>query len=157
MKKIIGLRPSTIIDVISALFILLFVYTALSKFYNFDNFQWVLGRSPLIGANSILVSYLVPLSEILIAGLLFFPSTRLLGLYCATILMTLFTIYIIYMLLFTPDLPCSCGGVLKELTWTQHLIFNIFFVLLGIIGIISEKKHLKERSVLSKRLPIPYH
>ena len=34
---------------------------------------------------------------------------------------------IISMFLFTPELSCSCGGVIKQMNWTQHLIFNIFF------------------------------
>ncbi|MDQ2656909.1 MAG: hypothetical protein M3Y60_05770, partial [Bacteroidota bacterium] len=33
------------------------------------------------------------------------------------------------------ELPCSCGGVLNSLGWKAHLVFNIVFTLLSIVGI----------------------
>jgi putative oxidoreductase len=49
--------------------------------------------------------------------------------------MLLFTFYILYMLLFEKHLPCSCGGVLKEMTWKQHLVFNLFFTAIAFTGL----------------------
>jgi hypothetical protein len=66
---------------------------------------------------------------------LFFSTTRKYGLVTSTILMAIFTIYISYMLLFTSNLPCSCGGVLKQLNWSQHLVFNVIFLLLSIMAL----------------------
>jgi hypothetical protein len=40
--------------------------------------------------------------------------------------------------------PCSCGGVIRKLTWPQHLAFNLFFVAISAIGIILQhRKRLK--------------
>jgi len=61
-------------------------------------------------------------------------------LYYAFVLMTVFTLYIAYMLLFTPKLPCSCGGVLQQMTWKQHLLFNIGFTLLAAYAIWLKKE-----------------
>mgnify|MGYP001346109640 CR=1 FL=1 len=31
--------------------------------------------------------------------------------------------------------PCSCGGVLLQMSWQQHLVFNIVASLLALAGI----------------------
>lgn len=139
-RKLFRFTKNTSIEIISALFILLFVYTALSKFVEFGSFKGVLKKSPLIGDMSVLATWAIPTTELLIAALLFIPRTRLAGLYGSLGLMTMFTLYLGYMLAFTPKLPCSCGGVISQMTWTQHLIFNIFFTLLALTSIWLYKK-----------------
>lgn len=49
--------------------------------------------------------------------------------------MVMFTTYIVIILHFTAFTPCSCGGALEKMGWTEHLIFNIVFVGLALIGI----------------------
>ncbi len=121
---------------------LLFIYTAVSKFLDFENFQVQLGQSPLLSAFAGWVSWGVLLIELFIAGLLMFDKTRRIGLYIAFILMAMFTAYIFIILNFSPFVPCSCGGVLEKMGWTEHLIFNISFLLLAALGIFlsTEKK-----------------
>ena len=123
------------IDIISALFILLFVYTATTKLIEHDNFKVVLAQSPLIGEKANVLSWLLPILELFTAMLLFIPSLRKWGFASALILMLLFTFYITYMIFFARDLPCSCGGVISTMTWPEHLIFNIFFTSLAAIGL----------------------
>ncbi len=129
-----------IVEIISALFILLFVYTAVSKLSEFEGFKYVLKDSPLIGTYNEIVAWTLPVSELIIATLLFFPKTRLIGLYSSLVIMTVFTLYLAYMIMFTPDKPCNCGGVLKQMSWNQHLVFNIFFTSLAGLGIWLQKK-----------------
>ncbi|MBN8850516.1 MAG: hypothetical protein BGO55_31605 [Sphingobacteriales bacterium 50-39] len=125
------MKKRTIVDIIASLFILLFVYTAMSKLYESEKFKWVLGKSPLISSFSDIISWLLPATELLVSGLLFMPRTRKIGLYSAFGLMTIFTLYIAYMILFAPKLPCSCGGIIQKMTWKQHLLFNIGFTILA--------------------------
>ncbi|HZH70563.1 MAG TPA: MauE/DoxX family redox-associated membrane protein [Flavobacteriaceae bacterium] len=40
-------------------------------------------------------------------------------------------------------MPCSCGGVLEQLGWTEHLAFNIGFMGLGVVGILIENKRMR--------------
>jgi len=128
------------IDFISFLFILLFVYAAVSKLMDMEKFRVQAGQSPLIYPVANLVIWTVPLLEILISVLLIIPRFRLLGLYSGFGLMVLFSSYIVILLRFSDFVPCSCGGVLEKMSWTQHLVFNIVFVLLGLVGIILEVK-----------------
>ncbi len=134
------MRRQLIIEIISSLLILLFVYAALSKLLDFNSFKYVLNRSPLIGGKAAVVALALPIIEGLVSVLLFFPRTRLWGLYGSSALMTIFALYLAYMISFTPNLPCSCGGVLKQMTWTQHLIFNVFFTLLAFTSIWLQRK-----------------
>src|SRR5690606_14026102 len=128
-----------IIEIISLLFILLFVYASISKLLEFNDFQTQLGQSPLLAAFAVPVSYCVIGIELATAGLLAWEKTRKLGLYTAYLLMVLFTTYIVIILNFTPFTPCSCGGVLESLGWTEHLVFNVGFILLAILGVITYK------------------
>jgi hypothetical protein len=134
------MKRATIVEIISALFILLFVYTATSKLLEVAKFQYTLTKSPLIGDYAVLISWALPITELLITILLFAPKTRLYGLYASAAIMSLFTLYLGYMLAFTPNLPCSCGGVLKNMSWNQHLVFNIVFTALAITGIWIQRK-----------------
>src|SRR5690606_21323683 len=115
---------------IASLLILLFVYAGISKLLDYDTFKFQLGRSPYVTNMAGFVAWALPAGEIIIAVLLIFQRTRLLGLYASFSLMLLFTGYIYTMLNFSHYIPCSCGGVLSEMSWMQHLIFNIVFTIL---------------------------
>lgn len=149
------MKKSTLVitEVIAFLFMVLFLYTSISKILTFGSFQTVLSQSPLIRNYFQLVAFSIPTLEILITILLFFPKTRLKGLYAATALMTAFTLYIAYMLKFTPNLPCQCGGVLRQMNWTQHLYFNSAFVIMGVAGIWLTKNNNKSTSSQSQIVP----
>ena len=142
-------------EIISALFILLFVYTGITKLYEHHAFQFVLSQSPLIKTSAKFISWFIPIVELVMAVLLFFPFTRTLGIIVSLVLMCIFTTYIAYMIKFTPDLPCSCGGVLKQMTWRQHLVFNIFFTILASLSLWD---HLKNKRIIAisrtSRIPV---
>jgi hypothetical protein len=131
-----ALNKTVFIEIISSLLIILFVYAALSKLIDYDTFKFQLGRSPYIMDFAGVITWLIPLVEIVISALLLFKSTRLLGLYSSLALMILFTGYIIAMMNFSSFVPCSCGGVLSMMTWNQHLIFNIAYTILALLGLL---------------------
>lgn len=131
-----------IVTVICYLYVLLFVYTAVSKFLDFEKFQIQLGQSPILSAYADWISWGVILSELLVSGLLLFDKTRRVGLYIAFALMTMFTTYIVIILNFSSFVPCSCGGVLEKMGWTEHLVFNIGFMILALIGLVLDKINL---------------
>ena len=140
-------------EFICLLYILLFVYAAVTKLLDFENFQVQLGQSPLLSAFAGWASWGVPITEILISIALLFPKYRLVGLFAAFSLMVLFTTYIIIILNFSPFVPCSCGGILEKMSWTQHLVFNIVFVFLAFISILLlTPKKITENT--KKRKPI---
>ncbi|MFC0774073.1 MauE/DoxX family redox-associated membrane protein [Terrimonas alba] len=134
------------IDIISAALLLLFLYTAISKLADQANFKDVLSHSPLIKFFAGVTAWGLPAIEILVALLLFLPATRKKGLYAALVLLVLLTLYLICMIIFAPSLPCNCGGVIQRLSWTQHIFFNLFFILLSVAGINLSRRRFKPES-----------
>ena len=124
MKLNVNIK-SIILDIICLLFVLLFVYAAVSKFLDFENFQAQLGQSPLLSAYTGFISYSLLVVEFTIALLLVIPKTRFLGLMASFTLMIMFTAYIIVILNYSSFVPCSCGGILEQMDWKEHLAFNI--------------------------------
>ncbi|MNQ60164.1 hypothetical protein D3C85_744350 [compost metagenome] len=134
MKTSISFK-STIVNIICLLYALLFIYAATSKLFDFENFTIQLGQSPLLSAFAGWISITLPVVEIIIAVSLLFSRIRIVGLYASYLIMIMFTAYIYIILNYSAFVPCSCGGILEKMTWDQHLIFNICFIILAIIAI----------------------
>lgn len=142
MKKLIPYIPT----VASYFFILLFCYAAISKAVDFENFQVQIGQSPLLSAYAGFISCVVIILELFIVLLLIYPKANIFGLYASTALMSAFTIYIFLILNYSDFVPCSCGGILEKLGWTEHLIFNILCVLFGGIAVWIEETENNRRT-----------
>lgn len=134
MKLKVTSLKTILVETISVLLIILFVYSAISKLLEFQNFQAQLGQSPLLSAFTGFVSYSVLILEFVIALLLAIPKTRYVALLASFALMLMFTAYIIVILNYSSFIPCSCGGILEKLGWKEHLIFNITFTILAAIA-----------------------
>lgn len=130
-----GKRYQILPVIIAYFFALLFCYASISKILDFENFQVQLAQSPLLSAYAGFISYAVIIAELIIAVLLCVKSTRLAGLYLSLGIMISFTVYIYLILNYSDFVPCSCGGILEKLGWTEHLIFNILCVLVAFVGI----------------------
>jgi uncharacterized membrane protein YphA (DoxX/SURF4 family) len=137
------MRRHVITEIISFLFLFLFIYAAVNKLLDFQKFQTQLLQSPVVASVANLVAIAIPGSEIIISLMLAIPKFRLAGLYGSFFLMIAFTTYIIVVLNFSFYVPCSCGGIFDKLGWSEHLIFNFVFCLFAIVGIISESGKLK--------------
>jgi uncharacterized membrane protein YphA (DoxX/SURF4 family) len=120
-----------IVDIAIFLYVLVFVYAAVTKLRDYPKFVVQLGQSPIVTNYSKYLAWGVPSFELVIAVLLIVPITRLLALYTGFSLMVMFTVYIILASRFSEYVPCSCGGVLEGMTWSQHLVFNAVLVVLG--------------------------
>ena len=122
----------------------LFLYTAHSKWIDHFRFLNGLSRVTFIGGYALYISWLVPAAEALIALFLIIPQTYKWGLYGFTGLMTLFTGYIVSMVLWAKKLPCHCGGAIEKLSWTQHIWFNLAFIAIAVFALwLSNANNLK--------------
>ena len=126
------------VDIICLLYVLLFVYAAVSKLLDYENFRIQLGQSPLLSAFASWISWLVPTIELIIAVLLSIPRFRKTGLFAGLTLMVMFGSYIWIVLHYSSFVPCSCGGILEKMSWNVHLVFNAVFVLLAGLAILLQ-------------------
>ncbi|XVJ64744.1 MAG: hypothetical protein HEQ40_00695 [Lacibacter sp.] len=119
----------------SGIFIFIFLYSGLQKIIDFENFTSILSKSPMI-PNSISkeIGYSVIMIELSIVLLFFLKKCRIAAFLLSFFLIILFEGYIILMLLYSPYLPCSCGGFIEQLSWTQHIFFNLALMALSITG-----------------------
>ncbi len=143
-------RKQVFLESISSLLILLFLYASISKFLDFSRFIDEMNNQPLPHFLKPFLIRGLPGLEILISITLIFECSRMAGLYASLILMTLFTLYTGLVLFhFFRYVPCSCGGVIRKLTWGQHMVFNLFFVGLALAGIILQRKRSKSNTYSS--------
>lgn len=124
------------IETTGYLFIVLFTYAAFSKLSNFETFTVQLGQSPLLSPFAGWVAWLIPAIEIILATLLMFKRSQFFALTGSFALMVMFSAYIFIILNYSEFVPCSCGGILEKMNWTQHLYFNIVFCFLSATSII---------------------
>jgi thiol-disulfide isomerase/thioredoxin len=129
MKKII------LVDIITYFFILLFIYTGIAKLAEVHLFKEQLVSSPFLGSLAGIITWGLPIGEILLAIALFIPALRLKALYVTLGLMALFTIYVVAILFMDDQLSCSCGGIIEELSPKQHILFNTACVILSAVAI----------------------
>jgi hypothetical protein len=117
----------------------------MAKLLDYSVFKEQLATSPILAPISKPVALLLPWTEFVVVLLLIIPRWRLKGLLASLALMTTFTIYVIAILSFSDKLPCSCGGIIQELSWSQHLVFNGGFILLAIWAIVWQKREIKQK------------
>ena len=142
MKRKIALES------IISLLILLFLYTGLTQLLAYKYFHGNIYNQPIFQWSKPILVYAVPGVQLLIVAGLLFEKTRMKALWASLILLSIFAAYIVLIILnMLARVPCSCGGVISTFTWPQHLVFNLFFMLLNVIAIVLMKKRTTETSV----------
>ncbi len=154
MKKLHPKHFSILVPVTAYLYVLLFVYAGISKLLDYENFTVQLGQSPLLSAYAGLIAPTVIALELLLSLSLIRKNTRLIGLYASLFLMVAFTVYIYLILNYSDFVPCSCGGIIEKMNWTEHMVFNISFAALALFAIVlsEKKKRTRIRFVILKSL-----
>lgn len=124
-----------LVRIITFLLTVLFFYTALSKLIDLDTFYNQLANQNIPQWTISSLAWLIPACELLAVGLMIFGRFRSLGLYMSSLMMLIFTVYIgLVVIGFFDRVPCSCGGVLKSMSFGQHLVFNLFFLSIAILA-----------------------
>ena len=134
MIRTAELKQNLFSEVVACLFIFLFVYTAINKLIDIKSFETTLSLSPFLRTTAPLLAWAIPIIELLISFLLFIPKFRKIGLLFGSILMGLFTSYVGFMISVSTGLPCTCGGVIAKMSWSQHLIFNTGICIISVVA-----------------------
>ncbi|MBN8786909.1 MAG: hypothetical protein J0I84_07455 [Terrimonas sp.] len=145
------MKRQLLIDMICGLLILLFVYASVSKLLDYPKYYGEINGQPLPNILTPFIVWTLPTLEILIAIGLMIERTRLIALWASFILMSLFTLYVGLILAnFFGVIPCACGGVINNLGWKEHLLFNTFFTIIPLIAIwLNRKPKQKPKVTLS--------
>lgn len=133
------MKKEYIITTISYALCILFIYAATMKAIDFRQFMTDITKSPLLANIPASVTGIGILAlEFAAALLLAFPKARMYGLYLSAFLMLLFSVYMSVLYFFYVNIPCSCGGILGQMGYPAHIVFNIAFTLLAFTGILLQ-------------------
>ena len=123
------------------LLILLWTYTGFDKIIHLETSRKAFHNQTFPGELAEVLTYAVPLTELLIALLLLFSVSRWWGYLSSILLLTVFTTYVglIWVGAF-PRVPCNCAGILERLGWEAHFWFNSAMIGVGITGLYFTKK-----------------
>lgn len=133
------------IEISRMFLLLLWSYAVLSKLLDPFQTRSQLHNQVFSSVIADVLFYLLPILESLAIILLLIKVTRIWGFLGSFLLMTAFTGYIILVkIYYFGRIPCSCGGLISGFNWTQHLLFNILFLGLSLLGLILT---IKERRI----------
>lgn len=137
------------IEAIAILFMALFGLTAVDKLIHLERFYTELGKSPFLAPYALRVAWGTPIIELAVTLMLGINRLRLLGLYISVFLMSLFSAYIYLLLNYSYYTSCLCSAALENLSWEEHLVFNLVFLALAIIGVLLKEKSLSTKNIRS--------
>jgi uncharacterized membrane protein YphA (DoxX/SURF4 family) len=123
---------SYFLNTVKILFIVLFIYAGLSKLLTVGVFTQQLYQSPVIPKPVIpILAYLLPCFEIMLAASFLIDKFIRVSLFIAFVLMLFFSLYLIGLNIFFTKVPCACGGILGNMGYPAHIVFNIVFTFLS--------------------------
>src|SRR5690606_789656 len=129
------MKRQNIIALLTILLLLLWIPVTLDKLTDFQSFRAGILRQPFSDALGYALLVLLPTLEIAVVIMLIRPKWRLGGFRLSSLLMAAFTAYIGVALLGAWEkLPCGCGSVISGMSWQQHFWFNIFFLIISLVG-----------------------
>lgn len=126
------MKKSILVEVISAVFILIFFYNALDAFINLQSVKNLLRILPFTYNKYVFIAWGIVVVQLLIAVLAFFHKTRVAGFIVAIG----WSLCVIAYLLYTPRWPHEFAGVYNYLNFKQQLILSAGTGLLALYAII---------------------
>ena len=126
---------------LTGIFILLFIYTDLDKLIQFEASRNAFHNQTFPSELAEVLTIAVPVTELLIAGLLVFSHTRWWGYLASILLLTIFITYVglIWVGAF-PRVPCNCAGIIDKMGWGAHFWMNLLLIGLAVFGLQQEQR-----------------
>ena len=131
------MKNKLLIEIIASLLVILFLYTGLNKLFEHTTFRYQLGISPwpLLASWSGVVSWALPIVEVLLAAMFLITAFRMTAFIASAILFAGFLVYLGILLSSGSTLPCTCGGIISSMSWNAHVWFDAACFILCIAGI----------------------
>lgn len=140
------MKRKTAIWLITTALAILFFYAAFSKLIDYEQSREEMLAQVFPTHIALVLTWAVPLVELIIMLSLLIKATRLRGLYMSFLTLLAFTIYIkVSMSGVFGYKPCSCGGILETMSYQNHIWFNFFFMVLAVLGIALETPWITNR------------
>lgn len=134
-----------LLSFLTLLLLLLWIPVTIDKFWDLQAFKQTLLRQPFPSAWAEVLYWILPTAEGLCVVLLVLrtiddPKTNKFnfskwGFVLSSLLMLGFTLFILFGVLgWYEKRPCGCGSVIPRLTWEEHLVFNLMYLVISLYG-----------------------
>lgn len=141
IKKQIGISETSASYILAAAIAIMFFYAVINKLSDFETSKQEMMNQVFPAPIAFQLAWAIPSVELIITCLLIFKSTQFIGFVASAITMAVFSLYIaVTMSGVFGRIPCSCGGILKNMDYGTHLIFNLLFLMMAFAGI-AIKQH----------------
>jgi len=151
------MKKQIILTILAAILTILFVYTASEKIFNTRDFHGAMDKQPLPEWLKAILLITLPILEYLVAILFISPKTWRIGFAASTVLMFAFTIYVGLGLAHAfKYVPCTCGGVFRDMSWQNHFILNLGLLAIAVTGLWITRKKVPSEKKESKKTTIQY-
>ncbi|HLK26941.1 MAG TPA: MauE/DoxX family redox-associated membrane protein [Puia sp.] len=132
---------SRAIQITKYLLAILFIYAGVYKISSVSLFASQMYQSPLLPSFFVpVIAIGLPIFEIVLGTLLiFFSKLEYTLLLISFSLMFFFSLYLIMLFTLYSKPPCSCGGILSQMSYPVHIGFNIFFTILSAMALYLHK------------------
>jgi len=116
----------------ASILIVLWIYTGLEKLIGFEKSRKAFHNQVFPQEIAEYLTYVVPITELLLGMLLIFNLTRWWGFMGSLLLLSVFSTYIglIWIGVF-PRVPCNCAGILEQIGWAEHLVLNLALIVIS--------------------------
>lgn len=130
-------------QVVVFILVVIWAYSGIEKLMDWERSWNAFHNQTFLAELADIISYVVPVSEILLAVLLVIRAARWWGLMGSVLLLTVFTTYVglVWWGAF-PRVPCNCAGFMESMGWGAHLVMNLFLMIIAVavLGIRYGKK-----------------
>ncbi|MFN3848466.1 MAG: MauE/DoxX family redox-associated membrane protein [Spirosomataceae bacterium] len=129
------------LSLLKYLIALLYLYAGVYKVSDVTLFKSQLIESPLLPEKLIsFIAVALPIFEIGLGLSLIFLKKAKTALWLSLSLMLFFTLYLSALYFLYEKPPCACGGILSNMDYPEHIVFNILYTIICILAIYFYEK-----------------
>jgi hypothetical protein len=141
-----------IAEIICLILALNFFYEGVYKLVYLHNYGFWLYHAPLLKPIALILTYIIPVGEIVLSWLFVLPRYRTVALYSAIAASVLFILYIMSGYLFTNRVFWPYHALWNKPSWMQKMIVALGISWLAFIGILLSGGEFSIRKYLSTSL-----
>ena len=128
-----------IVEIICLILLLNFFYDGVYKIAYLNNYGFWLHHAPLLRPVADILTYVIPVGEIVLSLALLIPSYRVSALYSIIGVLIVFVLWVMSVYLFTHRLFWPYHALWQKPTWMQKMLISMGMCWLAFIAVVISK------------------
>jgi uncharacterized membrane protein YphA (DoxX/SURF4 family) len=138
-----------IVEIICLILVLNFFYEGIHKIAYWSSYSVWLHYAPLLKPVWVPLTYVIPISEIILSIALLFPKYRISALNWSIFMLMVFVLWVISSYLFTHRIFWPYHALWKKPTWMQKILISIGLCWMSLIAFLLIKKKTLQIPILT--------